>query len=152
MITLDIIIIGVYTIFQTGNFVASCRKEEKETMPLATCISCGQAVAGEGSFCEQCQEGMVALRAGQKEDAVTAASLYIEQGRFFTPVVRCTFLFIALFLPLLGLLMGVLLSRSSFAGKEEFSEKMVRWSSVAFVVWLMIMAAVLLGVLLYTMW
>ena len=67
-------------------------------------------------------------------------------------MVRCTFLFIALFLPLLGLLMGVLLSRSSFAGKEEFSEKMVRWSSVAFVVWLMIMAAVLLGVLLYTMW
>ena len=50
------------------------------------------------------------------------------------------------------LLMGVLLSRSSFAGKEEFSEKMVRWSSVAFVVWLMIMAVVLLGVLLYTMW
>ena len=66
-------------------------------------------------------------------------------------LVRCTFRFIALFLPLRGLLMGVLLSRSSFAGKEEFSEKMVRWSSVAFVVWLMIMAAVLLGVLLYTM-
>ena len=73
---------------------------------------------------------MVAPRAGQKEDAVTAASLYIEQGAF---LYTGGSLYLSVYRPLPASSGaadgGAVVSLTPFAGEGGvFQEKMVRWS------------------------
>jgi hypothetical protein len=109
---------------------------------MKNCPYCGQQNPEENQFCNKCGADLLKIPAPvNPEERETDYTRYeksvLEKGcvEFFL-YIHC------IFVPLIGLILGLLVSLTPFRNQKELSSKLITCACIAAIVWFMIAFAV----------
>ena len=103
------------------------------------CGKCGKASPSGTTHCVYCGASLPKVE-GKTPETVsigTVATTYTT-GYFFSSAMRFLLCVVSIFLPVLAFIFGLLVSLTPYPDKDEVAERTLRWSSIAFIVQLIL--------------
>lgn len=106
---------------------------------MKNCPYCGQQNPEENRFCNKCGNDMVnnSLPPVNSDEQELNYTLY-QQSVLEKGSVKFILYFHCIFIPLIGLISGLLVSITPFRGQKELSSKLITCACIAGIVWLIL--------------
>lgn len=115
---------------------------------MKNCLYCGQPNPEENQFCNKCGKDIVnypsaPVNSGTQTGAAPAPNLSLDEERernsinytLYNGFVKAVLYIAAIFVPVLGLILSLLISVTPFWGAKELSAKLIRCACIASIVW-----------------
>ena len=103
------------------------------------CNKCGKTSPSGTAHCVYCGVSLPKVEEKTPETvSMGAVATTYPTGYFFSSVMRFLLCVVSIFLPILAFIFGLLVSLTPYPDKDEVAERTLRWSSIAFIVQLIL--------------
>lgn len=100
---------------------------------MKNCPYCGQLNPEENQFCVSCGQDMANVSKEQ-----IAAYQQVKESIVSKASVKFVLYFISIFLPVLGLILGLQVAATPFEGQKRFSSGLIHCACISCIVWFLL--------------